>query len=138
MYVFLSQSLSGIHFRSNHERLLDEVSRAITIISYGLELFVRDHLVMQSTNKSSLLATTSTKPITNANEFLDNNTNQHVDFRHFSEQHQPFVASQQLDQHNYPSVHPLLNLSDIDIRSHSSCKGALSEKALKKGNTLYE
>lgn len=38
----LTRHNSGIYFRSNHERLLDELSRAITIIAHGLERLVRD------------------------------------------------------------------------------------------------
>ncbi|CAG2120847.1 unnamed protein product, partial [Medioppia subpectinata] len=32
----------GVHFNTTHQRLLDEIERAVTIFGHGLELFVND------------------------------------------------------------------------------------------------
>ena len=35
---------SGVHFNTTHQRLLEEIERAVTIFGHGLELFVNDAL----------------------------------------------------------------------------------------------
>jgi hypothetical protein len=37
-------SILGVHFNTTHQRLLDEIEKAVTIFGHGLELFVNDAL----------------------------------------------------------------------------------------------
>lgn len=116
----------GIYFRSNHERLLDELSRAITIIAHGLERLVRDGNItvpdglstanaISNTNTNNRLVTISTR-----DETGDDDDDDEIPAKKMNHEQQ-----QRARQHKL-------------LASHSKCYGPMEEFSERRADLLYE
>lgn len=144
--------LLGIYFRSNHERLLDELSRAITIIAHGLEKFVRDESSVIYGQESSDFQSKSREVANNeTNESGSDNSDMNTSRISDKNDVLSFAATEPMIRPNASAESynekarklQALHRSMIDYRKkllsvHSRCQGGLNPLSEKRGDLLYE
>lgn len=155
--------LIGIYFRSNHERLLDELSRAITIIAHGLEQIVRDKDVMVYDNKlnDQFTSTQAEKRAKKAANDLSYNQEKNLQIDSTkqsplstdkrpssgyidddkSANYQHVISTNQTkqnEQHDPVVNRSILEDFQISLGAHSKCYGSPDNLSKKRGDYLYE
>lgn len=143
----------GIYFRSNHERLLDELSRAITIISHSLEQIVRDKGTLVLSSKSNDHLNGEEKRVkrmaNDSSHYFEGATRdssmkrglRSID-RSSSINHldRPISANRtELNEHYYPTMNrSILEDFQNSLSAHSKCYGSPDNLSKKRGDYLYE
>lgn len=121
---------AGIYFRSNHERLLDELSRAITIIAHGLERLVRDRNITVSNGPMANAISdgeggTMVPPQSGSKDDDYDDDGAAIGGREMNHEQHPQQQQRRKEQHKL-------------LATHSKCYGPMDELCERRADLLYE